>query len=62
MEGLGTIYCLAGIGAHIPGMVESTRSADRVLVIDGCSVACGKKTVMDTNRWVVGSRPASNRR
>ena len=26
-EGVGNIYCLAGIGAHIEGMVESARSA-----------------------------------
>lgn len=29
-------------------MIESTRSADRVLVIDGCPMACGKKTVEHT--------------
>ena len=44
-EGLGNIYCLAGIGAHIDGMIESARSAQRLLVIDGCSVACARKTV-----------------
>ena len=44
-EGLGNMYRLAGIGAHVAGMLGSTRSAQRVLVIDGCSVACGKKAV-----------------
>jgi uncharacterized metal-binding protein len=44
-EGVGNIYCLAGIGAHIEGMVESARSAKRVVVLDGCQVACAKKTV-----------------
>lgn len=44
-EGVGNIYCLAGIGAHIEGMVESVRSAKRVVVLDGCQVACAKKTV-----------------
>ena len=43
--GLGRLYCLAGIGAHIAGMVESARSAQRLLVIDGCSLACGRTTV-----------------
>jgi uncharacterized metal-binding protein len=47
-EGLVNIYCLAGIGAHVTGIVESTRSAGRVLVIDGCAVACGKKAVEHT--------------
>src|SRR4030042_7097560 len=44
-EGTGNIYCLAGIGAHIEGMVESARSAKRIVALDGCSVACAKKTI-----------------
>ena len=44
-DGVGTVFCLAGIGAHIPGMIESARSARRVVAIDGCSVACAKKTL-----------------
>jgi uncharacterized metal-binding protein len=44
-EGIGKIYCLAGIGAHIKGMVESARSAKRIVALDGCDVACAKKTI-----------------
>jgi len=44
-EGWGHIYCLAGIAAHIGGMVDLARNAERLVVIDGCSVACGLKTV-----------------
>lgn len=44
-EGVGKMYCLAGLGAHISGMIESAKSADRILVIDGCQIACGRKTV-----------------
>ncbi len=43
--GVGHIYCLAGIGAHIDGMVESTRGAKRIVALDGCQVACAKKTI-----------------
>jgi len=43
--GVGRIYCLAGIGAHIDGMVESVRGAKRIVALDGCNVACAKKTV-----------------
>ena len=32
-DGVGTIFCLAGIGAHIPGMIESAKSAKRIVVI-----------------------------
>ena len=44
-EGVGKIYCLAGIGAHIKGMVESAKSAKRIVALDGCEVACAKKAV-----------------
>lgn len=44
-EGVGNIYCLAGIAAHIDGMVESARSAKRIVALDGCSVACARKAV-----------------
>ncbi len=43
--GFGRVYCLAGIGAHIDGMVESARGAKRILALDGCQVACAKKTI-----------------
>jgi len=44
-DGVGTVFCLAGIGAHIPGMIESAKSAKRIVAIDGCSAACAKKTL-----------------
>jgi len=40
---LGKFFCLAGVGGHISGMVASAKGAQRVLVVDGCPVACGKK-------------------
>jgi len=39
------MYCLAGVGAHVPGMLDSTRGADYRIAIDGCSVACARKTL-----------------
>ncbi len=44
-EGIGRIYCLAGIAAHIDGMVESARGAKRIVALDGCQVACAKKAI-----------------
>lgn len=44
-EGAGHIYCLAGIGAHIDGMVESAKGAKRIVALDGCQIACAKKTI-----------------
>ena len=43
--GAGTIYCLAGIGAHVEGMVESAKGAKRIVALDGCSTACAKKVI-----------------
>jgi uncharacterized metal-binding protein len=47
-EGIGTLFCLAGIGVHVPGMIESAKSAKRIVAIDGCSVECAKKTLEHT--------------
>ncbi len=44
-EGFGKMTCLAGAGAHLPGFVESAKGADENLVIDGCPVACARKTL-----------------
>lgn len=44
-EGTAKMFCLAGIGAHISGMIESAKSADKIISIDGCPVMCAKKTL-----------------
>jgi uncharacterized metal-binding protein len=44
-EGIGNFFCLAGIGAHVSGMVESTKASKVIVAIDGCPVACAKKTL-----------------
>ncbi len=41
--GQGAMFCLAGLGADIPGMVQTARDADLNLVIDGCPMDCAKK-------------------
>lgn len=42
-SGTGTMFCLAGLGADIQGMVQAARDADLNLVIDGCPLACGRR-------------------
>ena len=44
-EGVAQMYCLAGVGARLAGMVETAKSASGLLVIDGCATACGKHAV-----------------
>ena len=41
--GEGTMFCLAGIGAGIAGMVQTAKDADVNLVIDGCPMDCARK-------------------
>jgi len=38
-------FCLAGVGAHIKGMVKSAKEADLIVSIDGCPVQCAAKTL-----------------
>lgn len=44
-QGFGRMFCLAGLGGHISGMIESTRAGKLIIAIDGCSVGCAKKTI-----------------
>ncbi len=41
-EGFGKLSCLAGVGAHLSGFVQSARDTDKLVVIDGCEVGCAK--------------------
>lgn len=41
--GQGSMFCLAGIGADIQGMVQTAKDADVNLVIDGCPMDCARK-------------------
>ena len=47
-EGAGRYFCLAGIGGHVSGMIESTKAGKMLIAIDGCPVACAKKTLEHT--------------
>ncbi len=41
-EGVGKMFCLAGIGGQLSGFVRSARDVPEMVVIDGCSMGCGK--------------------
>jgi uncharacterized metal-binding protein len=47
-EGVGRYFCLAGIGGHVSGMIESTKAGKMLIAIDGCPVGCAKKTLEHT--------------
>ena len=41
----GKMYCLAGIGGRVEGILRNTKAAAKVLVIDGCKEECARKTM-----------------
>lgn len=41
-EGAGKMFCLAGIGGRVSGIMKTTESAEKILVIDGCPLNCAK--------------------
>ena len=44
-EGSAKMFCLAGIGGKVSGIVKSTEAADRIVAIDGCPLNCARKTL-----------------
>ena len=44
-NGLGKMFCLAGIGGRIGGIMKTTETASEIFAIDGCSLKCVKKTL-----------------
>jgi len=41
-EGFGKMFCLAGIGGHLSGFVQSARDVPDLVAIDGCEIGCAK--------------------
>jgi len=41
-EGAGKMFCLAGVGGRVSGIMESTKAASAILAIDGCGLDCAK--------------------
>jgi len=44
-EGKGKMYCLAGIGGRVSGIMATTANVDKILVIDACPIECARKTM-----------------
>ena len=43
--GAGRMFCLAGIGGRVTGIMATTQSASRILAIDGCPLNCAKNSL-----------------
>ncbi len=46
-EGIGKMFCLAGIGGHIEGLIKTTQEASKILAIDGCPIDCTRLCLME---------------
>jgi uncharacterized metal-binding protein len=42
-DGATKMYCLAGVGGHLPGIVKTTKKASSILAIDGCPLNCARR-------------------
>ncbi|MCB2229042.1 MAG: putative zinc-binding protein [Desulfarculaceae bacterium] len=41
-DGLGKMFCLAGIGGKLSGFVQSAKDVPEMVVLDGCELGCAK--------------------
>lgn len=41
-DGIGAMFCLAGVGGKVAGILKKTGSASQILAIDGCELDCVK--------------------
>lgn len=41
-EGRGKMFCLAGLGGDIAGIIKTVREVGQVIVLDGCAIGCAK--------------------
>ena len=44
-DGTGKMFCLAGIGGRVSGIMKTTEAAQAILAIDGCPLDCTKKSL-----------------
>jgi len=44
-QGAGKMYCLAGIGGRVPGILATAATAGKTLAIDGCALDCARQTL-----------------
>ena len=41
-EGFGKMFCLAGVGGHLGGFVQSAKDVPEMVAVDGCDIGCAK--------------------
>ena len=48
-DGAGKMFCLAGIGGRVSGILQTTKAASRILAIDGCPLDCARKSLEEAD-------------
>lgn len=44
-DGLGSMFCSNGLGGKVEPILNKTKSASKILAIDGCPLNCMKKSL-----------------
>lgn len=44
-DGIGKMFCLAGVGGRVGGILKTTEAAKAILALDGCPLSCAKKSL-----------------
>jgi uncharacterized metal-binding protein len=44
-DGVGKMYCLAGLGGDVAPIIVNAKAAGKVVAIDGCHLDCARKTL-----------------
>jgi uncharacterized metal-binding protein len=44
-DGVGKMFCTAGLGGRVSGILATTESAAKILAIDGCPLNCVKNSL-----------------
>ena len=42
-EHMGKMFCLSGVGGRVAGIMTTTKAAQTILAIDGCTLDCTKR-------------------
>ena len=44
-QSIGKMFCMAGIGGRVSGIIKTTESAEKILAVDGCPLNCVKNSL-----------------
>jgi uncharacterized metal-binding protein len=46
-DGVGQMFCTAGLGGRVGKVMKTTESAEKILAIDGCPFNCTKNSLLN---------------